>query len=104
SVVIEEATGERSLDQLDLRAWRARGAWVPQAPVLQHGPVESNIRLGWRGAPRAAVERAARDAALHEVELGRPVGEGGSGLSAGQRRRVGGGRALPTGRAGPRRD
>ena len=93
-VVIEEATGERSLDQLDMRAWRARVAWVPQDPVLQHGTVESNIRLGQPGAPREAVEWAAWRAALHEVELGRPVGEGGSGLSAGQRRRVAVARAL----------
>ena len=93
-VVIEEATGERSLDQLDMRAWRARVAWVPQDPVLQHGTVESNIRLGQPGAPREAVEWAADRAALHEVELGRPVGEGGSGLSAGQRRRVAVARAL----------
>jgi len=93
-VVIEDATGERSLDQLDMRAWRARVAWVPQDPVLQHGTVESNISLGQPGAPREAVERAADRAALHEVELGRPVGEGGSGLSAGQRRRVAVARAL----------
>jgi ATP-binding cassette subfamily C protein CydCD len=93
-VVIEEATGERCLDQLDPRAWRARVAWVPQDPVLQHGTVESNIRLGQPAAPRAAVEWAAWRAALHEVELGRPVGEGGSGLSAGQRRRVAVARAL----------
>jgi ATP-binding cassette subfamily C protein CydCD len=93
-VVIEEATSERSLDQLDMRAWRARVAWVPQDPVLQQGTVESNIRLGQPGAPGEAVERAARRAALHEVELGRPVGEGGSGLSAGQRRRVAVARAL----------
>ena len=93
-VVIEEATGERSLDQLDMLAWRARVAWVPQDPVLQHGTVESNIRLGRPGAPREAVQRAADRAALHEVELGRPVGEGGSGLSAGQRRRVAVARAL----------
>jgi ATP-binding cassette, subfamily C, bacterial CydCD len=95
-VVIEEATGERRLDQLDLREWRARVAWVPQDPVLQHGTVESNIRLGQPGAHREAVELAARRAALHEVELGRPVGEGGSGLSAGQRRRVAVARALLT--------
>jgi ATP-binding cassette, subfamily C, bacterial CydCD len=95
-VVIEEANGERSLDQLDLRAWRAAVAWVPQDPVLQHGTVESNIRLGQPDAPRDAVERAAWRAALHEVELGRPVGEGGSGLSAGQRRRVAVARALLT--------
>jgi ATP-binding cassette subfamily C protein CydCD len=93
-VVIEEATGERRLDQLDMRAWRARVAWVPQDPVLRHGTVESNIRLGQPGAPHEAVERAAWRAALHEVELGRPVGEGGGGLSAGQRRRVAVARAL----------
>jgi ATP-binding cassette, subfamily C, bacterial CydCD len=93
-VVIEEATSERSLDQLDMRAWRARVAWVPQDPVLQQGTVESNIRLGQPGAPGEAVEWAARRAALHEVELGRPVGERGSGLSAGQRRRVAVARAL----------
>ncbi|MGD0701044.1 MAG: thiol reductant ABC exporter subunit CydD [Trebonia sp.] len=97
-VVIEEAAGERRLDQLDMRAWRARVAWVPQDPVLQHGTVASNIRLGWPDAPREAVELAARRAALHEVELGRPVGEGGSGLSAGQRRRVAVARALLAGR------
>jgi ABC-type multidrug transport system fused ATPase/permease subunit len=96
SVVIEEAAGECRLDQLDLRAWRASVAWVPQDPVLQHGTVESNIRLGRPGAPRAAVERAARRAALREVELGRHVGEGGAGLSAGQRRRVAVARALLT--------
>jgi ATP-binding cassette, subfamily C, bacterial CydCD len=93
-VVIEEAAGERRLDHWDLRAWRTRVAWVPQDPVLQHGTVESNIRLGRPDAPREAVELAARRAALHEVELGRPVGEGGSGLSAGQRRRVAVARAL----------
>jgi ATP-binding cassette subfamily C protein CydCD len=96
SVVIEEAAGERCLDQLDLCAWRASVAWVPQDPVLQHGTVESNIRLGRPAAPLEAVERAARRAALHEVELGRHVGEGGAGLSAGQRRRVAVARALLT--------
>ena len=95
-VVIEDAAGQRSLGQLDLAAWRACVAWVPQDPVLQHGTVESNIRLGRPDAPREAVERAARQAALHEVALGKPVGEGGSGLSAGQRRRVAVARALLT--------
>jgi ATP-binding cassette, subfamily C, bacterial CydCD len=95
-VVIEEATGEHSLGQLDMRAWRACVAWVPQDPALQHGTVESNIRLGQPDAPREAVERAASRAALHDVDLGKPVGEGGSGLSAGQRRRVAVARALLT--------
>jgi ABC-type multidrug transport system fused ATPase/permease subunit len=93
-VVIEETVGERTLGQLDLRAWRACVAWVPQDPVLQHGTVESNIRLGQPDAPRGAVELAARRAALHDVPLDRAVGEGGTGLSAGQRRRVAVARAL----------
>jgi ATP-binding cassette, subfamily C, bacterial CydCD len=97
-VVIEDAAGERDLDQLDPRAWRALVGWVPQDPVLQHGTVESNIRLGQPDAPRAEVELAARRAALHEVALDRAVGEGGSGLSAGQRRRVAVARALLTDR------
>jgi thiol reductant ABC exporter CydD subunit len=93
-VVIEEVAGERRLDQLDMQAWRACVAWVPQDPVLQHGTVESNIRVGRPAAPREAVERAARRAALPEVALGKPVGEGGHGLSAGERRRVAVARAL----------
>jgi thiol reductant ABC exporter CydD subunit len=95
-VVIEEAAGERTLDQLEMPAWRACIAWVPQDPVLQRGTVESNIRLGRPDAARKAVERAACSAALHEVGLDAPVGEGGSGLSAGQRRRVAVARALLT--------
>jgi ATP-binding cassette, subfamily C, bacterial CydCD len=95
-VVIEEAGGERSLGQLDLDAWRACVGWVPQDPVLQHGTVESNIRLGRPDAHRETVERAARQAALHDVALDKPVGEGGTGLSAGQRRRVAVARALLT--------
>jgi thiol reductant ABC exporter CydD subunit len=93
-VLIEEPNGERGLDELDMRAWRARVAWVPQHPVLRCGTVESNIRLGRPGATREAVARAARSAALREIGLDTPVGEGGSGLSAGQRRRVAVARAL----------
>jgi ABC-type transport system involved in cytochrome bd biosynthesis fused ATPase/permease subunit len=93
-VVVEERAGDRDLRELNIETWRTCVGWVPQDPVLQAGTVESNIRLGRPGAPLAAVERAARDAALHDVRLGQPVGEGGSGLSAGQRRRVAVARAL----------
>ena len=58
------------------------------------GTVESNIRLGWPDAPAEAVTAAAHAAALDDVPLRRPVGERGSGLSAGQRRRVALARAL----------
>jgi thiol reductant ABC exporter CydD subunit len=69
-------------------------AWLPQTPTLFAGPVAENIRLGWPGAPDAAVAAAASAAALDDVELTRVLGEHGAGLSAGQRRRVGLARAL----------
>ena len=62
--------------------------WLPQDPVLFAGTVASNIRLGWPDAPPEAVARAAREAALDDVSLDKPLGERGTGLSAGQRRRV----------------
>lgn len=73
---------------------RNGAGWLPQDPVLFTGTIASNIALGWPGAPAAAIERAAREAALDDVPLERPVGERGAGLSAGQRRRVALARAL----------
>jgi ATP-binding cassette subfamily C protein CydCD len=68
--------------------------WLPQDPVLFAGTVAANIRLGWPDAPPEAVARAAREAALDDVPLDKPLGERGTGLSAGQRRRVALARAL----------
>jgi thiol reductant ABC exporter CydD subunit len=75
--------------------WPARAAgWLPQDPTLFAGTVAENIRLGWPGAPDDAVAAAARAAALDDVGLDRVLGERGTGLSAGQRRRVALARAL----------
>ncbi len=69
-------------------------AWLPQDPVLFAGTVADNISLGRPGAPPAEVEAAARAAALDDVPLDRMIGDRGTGLSAGQRRRVALARAL----------
>ena len=93
-VLVEGPDGAIDLAEIDPEAWRSRIAWVAQDPVLFPGTVEFNIRLGWPGAPAEAVEAARRAAALDEIPLGKRVGEGGSGLSSGQRRRVALARAL----------
>jgi thiol reductant ABC exporter CydD subunit len=82
------------LADLDPDAWRARIAWVPQRPYLFADTVAGNIRLGRTDATDEQVRRAARDAgALEFIEalprgFATPLGDGGAGLSAGQRQRV----------------
>ena len=93
-VLVQGPDGEVDLTEIDLDAWRSRVGWLPQDPVLFHGTVAGNIRLGWSDAPAEMVAAAARAAALHEVGLDAAVGERGAGLSAGQRRRVALARAL----------
>ncbi len=85
------------------RAWQKTLGYVPQTIFLSDGSVAENIAFG---IPRdqidmAAVERAARIAALHDFVIGETaegydskVGERGVRLSGGQRQRVGIARAL----------
>ncbi|WP_235036668.1 thiol reductant ABC exporter subunit CydD [Actinomadura sp. K4S16] len=81
------------LAELDVEAWRACVGWVPQRPHLFAASVADNIRLGDPGAGMGRVEEAARAAAVDFVG-GLPegfatvLGEGGAGLSAGQRQRL----------------
>ncbi|MGW0482056.1 thiol reductant ABC exporter subunit CydD [Nonomuraea sp. NPDC003214] len=82
------------LRELDLEAWRARLAFVPQRPHLFTTSVAGNIRLGDPTASLDDVRRAARaaqaDAFIDALPQGyeTPVGERGANLSAGQRQRV----------------
>jgi len=85
--------GGVELDDLDRASWLRRIAWVPQRPVLVAGTVADNIRLGRPEATTGEVRHAAGLAAL-DVTLETAVGEGGTGLSTGQQRRVALARAI----------
>ncbi|MDQ7910038.1 thiol reductant ABC exporter subunit CydD [Phytohabitans sp. ZYX-F-186] len=82
------------LATLDLDAWRARLAWVPQRAHLFAASLADNIRLGAPTASDDAVRAAVKAAALDDVVealpdgLDTPLGERGHGLSSGQRQRV----------------
>jgi thiol reductant ABC exporter CydD subunit len=82
------------LATIDPAAWRERVAWVPQAPYLFAGSVADNVRLAAPAASDADVADALARVGLADVAPDRVVGERGSGLSSGQRRRVGFARAL----------
>lgn len=86
--------GGVDLADVPVEEWRRHVAWVPQHPYLFDGSVADNIRLGAPNARDAAVERAARRAAVHDEIAALPdgyatrLGERGTRLSAGQRQRV----------------
>ncbi|MGK5559237.1 ATP-binding cassette domain-containing protein, partial [Actinomadura kijaniata] len=81
-------------DARQVAAWRARLGWVPQHPHLFAASVADNIALGAPGADPRRVRDAARAAVAEEFIAALPegydtvLGEGGAGLSAGQRQRV----------------
>ncbi|MGW7105252.1 thiol reductant ABC exporter subunit CydD [Streptomyces xanthophaeus] len=74
--------------------WHERIAWVPQRPHLFAGTIAENVRLARAAASDAEVDEALRDAGAWEFVSGLPrgaqtlLGEGGVGLSAGQRQRL----------------
>jgi ATP-binding cassette, subfamily C, bacterial CydD len=84
----------------DHAAWRRSVAWVPQRPMLFHGSVADNIRLGEPFADDQSVVAAARLAGADDFVRGLPdgyatvVGDGGRPVSAGERQRIALARAL----------
>jgi ATP-binding cassette subfamily C protein CydD len=75
-------------------------AWIGQRTVIMPDSVAYNISLGRPDASRSEIERAAAAARLTDVVerlpsgLDTPLGEGGSGLSTGESRRIAIARAL----------
>ena len=86
--------GDTDLAELELRAWRAQIAWVPQRPYLFAGSVARNIALGQPGASRTAIRRAASLAGAAEFIEPWPagydtvLGEQALQLSSGQRQKI----------------
>jgi ATP-binding cassette, subfamily C, bacterial CydD len=86
--------GGTPLARLDLAAWRAQIAWVPQRPYLFAGTVAGNIALGQPDASRETITRAAARAGAAEfiealpAGLDTELGERALRLSAGERQRI----------------
>ncbi|MFE2373378.1 thiol reductant ABC exporter subunit CydD [Streptomyces sp. NPDC059398] len=82
------------LASLSPERWREQIAWVPQQPYLFAGTIAENVRLARPDADEAAVHGALRDAGAYGFVAALPdgadtvLGEGGAGLSAGQRQRL----------------
>jgi thiol reductant ABC exporter CydD subunit len=86
-IVLVGPEGEQDLADIDPDVWRAQLGYVGQQPHLFAGTVADNVRLGKPHASDAEVVDALRTAGL-DVDPATELGETGSGLSAGQRRRV----------------
>ncbi|MFE4599982.1 thiol reductant ABC exporter subunit CydD [Kitasatospora indigofera] len=99
TVTTPDGTAHRLAD-LDPTTWRRQIAWVPQRPHLFAGSIADNVRLATPAATDEDVRTAL--AAAHALDfttrlpqgIHTPLGEGGTGLSAGQRQRLALARAL----------
>ena len=92
--------GGVDLASLDPEAWRSRVGWVPQHPHIFAATIADNIRLGRQSASPEDLVEAVSAAGLTGL-IGRlpegldtRVGEGGAGISAGERQRIGLARAF----------
>ena len=85
---------ETPLAHLPPESWRQHLGWIGQNPILFHGTIRDNIRLGRPQASEDELEQAARSARVLDFALHLPegldtlVGEQGLGLSRGQAQRV----------------
>ncbi len=74
-------------------SWRSQVAWMPQHPGFVRGSIADNVRIVAPSASDADVELALRQSGADFVEelpdgIDTALGEGGAGLSVGQRQRV----------------
>lgn len=92
--------GGIDLGTMDPDLWRSRVAWVPQRPHMFAATIAENIAIARHDAHPEEIRAAAIDAGLGPVLDRLPqgmmteLGDGGQGLSAGERRRVALARAI----------
>jgi ATP-binding cassette subfamily C protein CydD len=88
------------LSTLNPESWRKNISWIGQHPVLFHGTIRENIRIGNPEASDKDVDEAAIAASVNVFAdrfsrgLDSSIGEHGSGLSRGQAQQVALARAL----------
>lgn len=87
---VELVSGDESrpLDPERVAAWHRQVAWVPQLPGLLPGTVADNITFGGPVTDRDRLRRVLDRCGGSDIALDQPVGDDGTGLSVGQRRRV----------------
>ncbi|MGE5256978.1 MAG: thiol reductant ABC exporter subunit CydD [Hyphomicrobiales bacterium] len=89
-----------SLEDIDLAWWQRQVGWIGQTPVIFHGTVRDNLRMGRPDAGDDEVAAAARASGVLDftdrmpLGLDTPVGERGAGLSRGEAQRVALGRVF----------
>lgn len=92
--VLDGAGRRTALVDIEARSWLDQTAWLGQHPVVVPGTVLQNVTLFSGSLPDAEVAEAARASGLTDVLADLPdgwstrLGDGGLGLSAGQRQRL----------------
>jgi ATP-binding cassette subfamily C protein CydD len=86
------------INALELTKWRSTINWVGQNPMLIHGTIKENIRLGKPGVTQQQIDNACEQAFATEFinELGYdyPISDRSGGLSVGQAQRLALSRAI----------
>jgi ATP-binding cassette subfamily C protein CydD len=88
------------LSKLDIAQWRSTLSWVGQNPLLMHGTILDNVRLGKPNATEMEIntvcQQAYADEFIQRLEQGykHHIGDRSGGLSVGQAQRLAVARAL----------